>query len=242
MRKTKICTIKENGKALKMTCNGDTCSSDEKVEEPWFLKSWWWGQKSATVYDCEILPKVISAKNAIDHIFGTNCVPTDLSCIFKKSIIVWDESIIMKCPFRPLKLKELFLLVEEENGDELLISYSNRTGLAMKIKKEIQQCGCPLLETTEGLYVSNDEDHFENIASAKLEQTLLDDKSEMGLKLASDDYKEFKEIKAENELLMRECNLLKSSIDLFTLHDNKFSKFTNLVGDEFILYTKNHQY
>ena len=41
MRKTKICTIKENGKALKMTCNGDTCSRDEKVEEPWLLKSWW---------------------------------------------------------------------------------------------------------------------------------------------------------------------------------------------------------
>ena len=241
MRKTKICQIKENGELLKLDCNGDICSSIDKAVESWLIKSWWWGEENATTYDCEILPKFITAKQAKDFIFGTNCVPADLACHLKKSIIVWDKSIILECPFRPLILKELFQMVEAENGEHVLISYSNQTGLAMKIHKETTECGHHMLETTEGLYISNYESHFEKIASAKLEPTLSDEKSQMGLKLASDDYRQFKEIAAENELLLKECNLLKNSISLFSLHDDKFSTFTNLMGDEFILYTKNNQ-
>ena len=72
-------------------------------------------------------------------------------------------------------------------------------------------------------------------------KTLLDDKSEMGVKLASDDFREYNEKIIENDLLKKECNLLKNLIEIFSLHDNKFSKFKDLNNKQFILFTKNHQ-
>ena len=67
-------------------------------------------------------------------------------------------------------------------------------------------------------------------------KTLLDDKSEMGVKLASDDFREYNEKIIENDLLKKECNLLKNLIEIFSLHDNKFSKFKDLNNKQFMVY------
>ena len=45
----------------------------------------------------------------------------------------------------------------------------------------------------------------------------------------------------ENELFKKECALLKNLIALFSLHDNKFSRFKDMNNKQIILFNKNHQ-
>ena len=241
MKKKKICATKDNGETLKLECNGDVCSTEEKVYEPLMYTAGWWGDSYAEIYSCQIVPKLIIAVHESDHIFGTECVPTNLQCNLPRSIIVWEESIIMKCPFRPLKLNIQMKYIRNSNEEEMFIVRNNQLRLAFKSDGPANECGMHLVKTTEGLYLAPEEYKFEKIASAQLEQSLYDDKSEMGIKLASDDYNIVQEKEIENDLLMKECKLLQTTIELFSFQQDKFFKFIDLKNTELILYARNSQ-
>ena len=241
MKSKKICATKEYGDILKLECNGDVCSTEEKVFEPLFYTVGWWGKSSSETYSCQINPRLITAVNENDHIFGTNCVPTDLYCNLPRSIIVWEESILMKCPFRPLKLNVLMAYIMISSNEEMFIVQNDMMRWAFKSNEPVTECGMVLIKTTEGLYLAPEKDQFEKVASAKIGSTLYDDKSEMGIKLASDDFNIIEEKKIENDLLVKECKLLQNMIQLFSLEQDKFFKFTDLKNSELILYARNSQ-
>ena len=186
---SKICHIKTNGSILTLICTGKVCSSEETVIEPWLHNSWWWGEYTDEYFSCKLMPRLVIAKGFNEHIFGTDCIPKDLACNLPKSIIVWDESIMMKCPFRPIVLRADTTIITKADNRQIFLM-SNDTKWVMKSKNIVNACGYELIQTTEGLYISDSKLHFENIASAPIETTLLDDKSEIGVKLASDDYRE----------------------------------------------------
>ena len=241
MKINKICASKDNGETLKLQCNGDVCSTEEKVFEPLLYSSGWWGVSASETFSCQIVPKFITAIHENDHIFGTDCMPSNLYCYLPRSIIVWNESIIMKCPFRPLKLSVRMKQIINSNNEEILLSHNNEARWAFKIKEKISECGKTLLKTTEGLYLAPVEYYFEKVSSAKMESTLYDDKSEMGIQLASNDYNIIEEKEIENELLMKECQLLKNTIKSFSFHQDKFFKVTDLNNLELILYARHFQ-
>ena len=80
MKTKKICATKHNVESVKLECNGEVCFTEEKVFEPFMYTAVWWGESSSEIYSCQIVPKLIVAIHESDHIFGTDCIPTELSC------------------------------------------------------------------------------------------------------------------------------------------------------------------
>ena len=241
MKLKKICSTKDNGEIVKLECNGDVCSTEEKVFEPVFYSSGWWGDSSSETYSCQIVPKLITAVHRSDHIFGTDCIPSNLECHLPRSTIVWDKSIVMDCPFRPLLLDIRMKYVKISNNDEMFISQDTQARWAFKLKEMVTECGRALIKTTEGLYLAPKTYMFEKTADATMETTLYDDKSEMGIKLANDDFNIIEEKEIENELLIKECRLLQNAIQLFSFQQNKFFKVTDMKNSVLILYARNFQ-
>ena len=203
--------------------------------EPLIYSAAWWGDSSSETYSCQIVPKLLTAVHKSDHIFGTNCMPTDLSCNLPRSIIVWEQSIIMECPFRPIKLSIIMRYIRTSSGETLFISSNNQSRWAFKTKETVTECDTILIKTTEGLYLAPEDYKFENITSAKMELTLYDDKSEIGIQLAGTDYNIIEEKEIENDLLMKECKLLRNAIQLFSFHHRKFFKVTDLENSDAVL-------
>ena len=142
---SKIFHIKPNGNIIKLNCNGQVCSSEETVVEPWFRNSWRWGEYSEEVkFSSKILPRLIIAKGLNGHIFGTDCIPTYIACNLPKSSIAWDESVMMKCPFRPLVIKETARMVTKANNQQIILM-SNYTKWVMKSISIEDACGYELL-------------------------------------------------------------------------------------------------
>ena len=77
MFQTKICSIKDDT-ATKLVCNGEYCSVTEKPIVPYFKDIWMWGYNQQTLYECKIIPKVISATKKDDNLFGSSCKAKDL--------------------------------------------------------------------------------------------------------------------------------------------------------------------
>ena len=80
MKTKKICATKHNVESVKLECNGEVCFTEEKVFEPFMYTAVWWGESSSEIYSCQIVPNLIVAIHKSDPIFGTYCIPTELSC------------------------------------------------------------------------------------------------------------------------------------------------------------------
>ena len=86
-----------------------------------------------------------------------------------------------------------------------------------------------------------DDIKFRTVASGKFDKNrLIDDKSKTDLELAEMNYKFIEETEIDNNLLSKECLVLKSSIEIFSLLNDEVCNFEDLNDNEFILYTINH--
>ena len=77
MHNYKICDKKTSGSSLLMKCNGDICWVKEEATEPWVNDWYFSGTRKRETYQCSIVPYIVTATHLKDHIFGTNCIPTD---------------------------------------------------------------------------------------------------------------------------------------------------------------------
>ena len=70
----------------------------------------WWKEIKKDTYNCKLSPKVITVEKVDDHLFGTNCKASDLSCQLVDSILIWNTDIIHECPLKLIRKNVVFTL------------------------------------------------------------------------------------------------------------------------------------
>ena len=188
------------------------------------------------MYECKIIPKVISAAKIDDNLFGTKCKAIDLECKLTESIVIWKPDVLLNCPFRPLKYSVDVTSQTNDNGKMIIIN--KNMSIAFEIIKSVTECqNKTLLLRTDGSYLSFHKE-FRNVASGKFSNELIENNAEIGLELAQMDFLTVVQKKIDNELVMNECNSLKKSIEIFSMENEKFGKFSDLQQNELILYSR----
>ena len=109
---------------------------------PYFKDIWMWGYNQQTLYECKIIPKVISATKKDDNLFGSSCKAKDLKCELSESIVIWKPDIVLDCPFRPVKYGIEFLVHTNDNEN-------SNTSWALEIKNKAFHCNNKLHFTTD---------------------------------------------------------------------------------------------
>ena len=84
-----------------------------------------------------------------------------------------------------------------------------------------------LVLTTDGLYLTQNW-VFRSVASGKLSNELKENNAEIGLELAQSDFQTVVQKEIDNKLVVNECNMLKKLIEVFSIKNEKFGKFTYL--------------
>ena len=223
MVKTKRC---EGGK---MKCVGDYC---ELLYNPNFEYQWM-TFLNKTVYSCTMYPQSIHADSATSSMIISaqlvkHCQAREGSCLMNQGIMIWSTDIIKTCPFtnvQTLKLKHL--------GNALVNDNENKY---FQIIEEVKICSnITAYKTTEGFYLTIDESAY------KLPRTESDIKMIDGLILSEMDFQnhEVMQVMATLTKLTNQkiCQLYKSFINIYTKLDDEFFSFTDINGNEAILYS-----
>lgn len=99
------------------------------------------------IYNCNYHKKMIIAESPESKIFDSDCRAKDLKCSFSDSIIVWDQEVIHKCPFKRLMNHELFRV------DHLGFT-SLKKNVRFIFKSLVRYCDQTLIYTVEGVYIA----------------------------------------------------------------------------------------
>ena len=146
---------------LPMNCDGEFCSVEEIVKEEFS----WWKEIKKDTYNCKLSPKVITAEKVDDHLFGTNCKASDLSCQLVDSILIWNTDIIHECPLKLIRKNVVFTLdaTSKFAYDNELNRFSNSSIISneelnwdFQVTKPIMICNTIFFETTEGILLTGD--------------------------------------------------------------------------------------
>ena len=145
-----------------MICNDEGCSYDGTPKERYN----WWGVVRETGIICSFKQKTIIAVNSTTNLFNSKCTADDLWCKLPESTIVWSKDVIQKCPYG----KVTFINELSHDKDDILI---DRVGSrAFKIVEKLHNCNLTLYRSTEGLYLSTDND-AEKLSETKNDLTSL---------------------------------------------------------------------
>ena len=132
-------------KDKQMLCDGLSCEYKAAIKP-----SYKWLQLiKHEDYSCYISPRVISAKNINDTLFGHSYPPyqaSNLYCLKQDHIIVWTYDVIHSCPFEVIA----FTTLDRQGGNVYL---STQDHLLFQLTGTEDGCGVGLISTAEGLYV-----------------------------------------------------------------------------------------
>ena len=130
-----------------MECEGSICNHDGTPK----TKFEWWTTTVETGISCTITTRLITAYTRESTVINDNCVASSLQCQLKESIVIWSENIIKTCTLNLLVSKANF--TNEDND----IIYDRTNRHLLKLKEKTNECGLDVYKTSEGLYVSFDE-------------------------------------------------------------------------------------
>lgn len=97
-----------------------------------------------------------------DALFGdANCSPNKLFCMMNRSIVVWNASIVNKCPYVLLNRLEMFALGNSTYGtavDDIMFQVDTESYKA-DVKANRRRCDVYLMKTFDDYYIANTTKH-----------------------------------------------------------------------------------
>jgi hypothetical protein len=207
----------------KMICENEHCKYKEEPKETYN----YWKTANEKIVNCEFHKTAIYATDQKEPLFEnaqSRCLARDLYCLHENSITIWDESIIHKCPYYRIK-EEKFNITEN-----IMISEFN----LFQTTSKNTECGMVLISTTEGVYVT------ENEEADKLIKSDIDYQNNFHLTLGDVDLKSFKLLAIMTKLGMQtqkyQCSTLKTILKNFKKNINEYFVLEDPDGEEMILY------
>ena len=209
-----------------LNCTDQTCIHVATVE-PKYSR---WSTITKTSHNCEIRKKYILAKNSDSNVFSKNCKVSHLYCRHYDSITVWKSSVIKSCAF-----KRILKNVKLEIVDKSFLAKDR--DIVFNFESIETQCKFNLIRTAEGVYLHHgDEQEF--FKQTKIpDDHSVDIKKIVQLTLATIDYGRILEKSDLREIFHFQCQIFKSTIELFAQMHNKYAMFTDIRGQSVILYT-----
>jgi hypothetical protein len=209
-----------------MICNNDQCSSIIEPE----IKYAWFNELNFSSFHCYMhkleikghqlkLPLFLNAK--------TSCLPKDRYCIVENNIYIWEEEIILKCPY--LKIKDITLNVSETIaiGDNLFF----------QLEKKIEEFGMEIFPATEGIFLTKSN------PTNKLCESEININQEQHIMLADIDKRSFAIIsimeKLAKTIQKQNCFNTLNIINIMSRNINKYLSFRDNSGKILILYNNN---
>ncbi|RNA32964.1 hypothetical protein BpHYR1_002465 [Brachionus plicatilis] len=177
-------------------------------------------------FSCSFSPKLITAKNQFDHLFGLKCQAKDLFCYLHDFIIIWDKDIYHECPLYKITLEDF----KYDKDSDILISESH---LAVQASGIQIISNVSVLTTVKGIYLSGKIN--QDINNKVPQSSTVEEMKE--LLLADNDYRIFEDIKQKNEKLFNECLNFKSTLNLFSKNEEKYLTHFLKDGSSITFYT-----
>jgi hypothetical protein len=227
MVKKKRCTLLGESFVFneKMNCDKNGCTVETKVTEEHA-----WGQNlSKYAYRCSMHETSILAINIEESIFGSNnCVANDFKCTIDSRLLVWNNTVIHKCPYETISFAGNF----SWDGGYLI---NMKTNLVLTPIKRLSACNFSIFETAEGLYGTLEPFQLlvqKGISIGKLEDYTND------ILLANMDFEHmqtFRWIKWNDEST---CMNTKNMILLYQQFDETYFRLSNKKKEDTVLYVK----
>ena len=186
----------------------------------------WFGESTKTFYHCYFSPKVISESDIDSHIFTGFCKVSDWFCILRDSIVVWSKDVVHSCPFR--KVSDGYF----DSVGTLITERSQKLGF--QFKNIETNCGLDFLSTTEGLYLAP---LVKELPILDTFESFADTRGLMDLTLADEDYRALELLNDEKEILLRECNIFVSLLQVLSFSNDKFMRMKDFKKKEVIVYS-----
>ena len=206
-----------------MTCDeANNCRYEEFPPDDYS----WLRDSTKTFAHCYVSPKMIAESDLESHIFTGFCKVSDWFCVLHDSIVVWGKEVVHSCPFR--KISDGYF-----DASGLLITERNQK-LGFQFKRFENHCGLEFILSTEGLYLAP---LVKDLPVLEKFESFVDTRGLMDLALADEDYKSFEILDEERKILLKECKLFVSLLNVFSLSDDKFLRTHDFKNNEVILYT-----
>ncbi len=201
----------------------------------------WFSTTTVTEYECHITPRTLSAKKLDDNLFGTMCKAKDLYCRLDDSIMVWDESVMHKCPFSKIVQMEFKFNIENA------VAYNMTEKLLFQLLPVEKHCETDMIPTQEGLYLidisSKGKELSRNFAErmAKMSKPVLkyplDTNDVSDLTLANMDFDHYIDLKNYATVKNQQCNNFISLLNIISGLEDVFTKAYIRDSGEIILYS-----
>ena len=183
-------------------------------------------------YKCNFFPVAIIAESIDNDIFyEKKCKAGKFECVINNSILVWNSSVIHRCPYERVGIDSNFTWQD----NSVLIDYNNN--IILQPTKKIETCNLTLYYTNEGLYVTSvkdleilDKSDIKTSSNSNLMDKLI---------LSNIDFNEFNDLKWLKFVDTQVCTVLQSLLILYTRFEEEFLKVFNSKGEKAIIYTNN---
>jgi hypothetical protein len=225
-----------------MTCNQNECSYRKTPDGDfsWFSNKIFWN------YECVFKKRLIYASTTNSTVFNfalNSCKPNDLFCLFYDSIVVWNDSSLMKYPYF-----RLFYGSNYTRKNSLVYSKSER--YLFQLTRSFSEFGLTLYSTTDGTFIV-----FENSTSLDYKyaifalpllgekRSLIMQKDIDSLILAESDFNRFyleNSITAEQaKSSVRSCVNFLNHLRAISQVENTFHTITDLHGNNLHVFSQN---
>ena len=211
-------------KDKQMLCDGLSCEYKAAIKP-----SYKWLQLiKHEDYSCYTSPRVISAKNINDTLFGHSyppCQASNLYCLKQDHIIVWTYDVIHSCPFEVIA----FTTLDRQGGNVYL---STQDHLLFQLTGAEDGCGVGLISTAEGLYVL----HRSRASMFKHSEKTIKDIQD--LTLADSDFHTSKFLEFFTNIQKTLCEQTLTTIRMFSKFNDEYFEVADRKGTPIILYAK----
>jgi hypothetical protein len=208
-----------------MECAGASCVSNFKPTVRFEYAT----TLTLTGVRCEVNKINIYGKDKETKLFSnarSSCLASDLWCQAGDLTIVWEEEIILPCPYQLISQLTL-----NKTGK---IYTSEEHNLLFQEKRVTTECGVKMIETTEGLTLANGN------ATINLKNATRELKTTHHLLLSDSDFKYFTLNKRSGEgldkLSKQMCHMLQAMARVFIKQHNEFIKINVLEGQEIVIF------
>ena len=211
-------------KDKQMMCDGPSCIYKANIKPTYR----WLETILHEDYSCKLTPRIISAKNVGDQLFGTSgpsCTASNLFCVRQDHIIVWTASVIHSCPFEVIADNVMF-----QKG-HIMQSYGHR--LLFQMTEIVDYCGEKIVSTTEGLYLLAAD------RAVSFRKTKSRGNDLANLALADEDYATYSALEQFHQLQQTLCHHSTNTIKVFAKFENEYIEINDIKGNPLILYATN---
>ena len=205
-----------------MVCDGNFCSHDGTPEESYEYMS----ESVKLGYSCKTKKKFISLKDKESIVFN-KCKVKELRCKLKNSIAVWNDNIIIKCPYK--LITHIHTLEIKHNN----ILTNNKNALFQINNKMIICDNIIAFTTTEGLLITTD------TRVNKLETETIEFSALHELILSEADMNTNRAIENLNKIKINNCLQQTEILNLMILKEDNYFRLIAQNKKDTILYVKN---